>query len=147
MEETRKLIEKILEKGYLLSLATIDDGGLWVSDVIYVHDSDLNIYWLSQTNTRHSQAILKDNRVAGSITISNNPDENEIGLQLEGTAEKVNGDVFKMAVKHRQKRRKPEPTQEDEILDEGESWYRMKPSKIELLYQPLFGFEKRGIEL
>lgn len=39
----RDLIKEVLEKGYLMSLATEDDGGVWVSDVIYIYDEKFNI--------------------------------------------------------------------------------------------------------
>ena len=147
MHNVQELIKEVLEEGYLLSLATVDDGGVWVSDVIYVYDDQMNIYWLSQISARHSKAISKNNQVAGTITISNKPEEKNIGLQLKGVAEKIDGDILEIAVKHRQKRGKPAPTKLGEILDQGESWYRLRPKMIELIYEPLFGFEKPKIEL
>ena len=65
--KTVDLIKEILEKCYLMSLATLDDGGVWVSDVIFVHDEDLNIYWISDPDVRHSKAIIKDNKVYNVI--------------------------------------------------------------------------------
>lgn len=97
--------------------------------------------------TRHSQAISKNHIVAATITISNNPGEKNIGLQIEGIAEKVEGDMLEVARQHRKKRGKPEPEKEGETLDEGKSWYQLKPTKIELIYEPLFGFEKKIIKL
>jgi len=38
----RKLVKQILDKGYLMSLATVDGSGPWVSDVIYVADDIAN---------------------------------------------------------------------------------------------------------
>ncbi len=52
-----------------------------------------------------------------------------------------------MAVKLRLKKKKQPPKNEGEILDPGESWYRLKPEKIELIYNRLFGFEKKMIKL
>ena len=43
-EETKELILEVLEKGYLMSLGTQDGGGVWVADVIYVYDEEMNIY-------------------------------------------------------------------------------------------------------
>ena len=59
---------EILENAHLMSLATRDDGGLWVADVIFVYGDDLNLYWMSDPDCRHSQAIPKNDGVAGSIT-------------------------------------------------------------------------------
>ena len=36
----KELIKEVLEKGYLMSLATSDGGGVWVADVIYVYDDE-----------------------------------------------------------------------------------------------------------
>lgn len=147
MEDIRSLITSVLEKGYLMSLATVDAKSPWVADVIYVYDYSLKIYWLSLESTRHSQAILKDPRVSGSITLSNNQGEQNIGVQVEGIAAKIEGDILEIATKHRLKRGKPAPTKEGEILDNGQSWYCLKPTKIELTYEPKFGFNKKTLKL
>ncbi|MBX4200639.1 hypothetical protein KW786_00765 [Candidatus Parcubacteria bacterium] len=42
--DIKKLILEVLEKGYLMSLGTQDSAGVWVCDVIYIFDEDLNIY-------------------------------------------------------------------------------------------------------
>lgn len=146
MNEIKEIIREVLNKGYLMSLG-VYDGGVWVSDVIYVHTDNLEIYWLSETKSRHSQTILKNPQVAATITVSNNPGEKNIGLQIEGRAEKIEGDILEIAVKHRLKRKRPAPKKLGEILGEGESWYKLNPTTIELIYEPKFGFEKRKIEL
>ena len=147
MENIRQLVESVLENGFLLSLGTVDPSGIWVSDVIYVHDASLNIYWLSHVEARHSKAIMVNPKVAGTITISNNPGALNIGLQIDGIAEKVEGDILEIATKHRVKRGKAPPSKEGEILDSGESWYRLKPTKIELIHEPLFGSEKKVLKI
>lgn len=146
MEDLKKIVGEILDQGYLMSLGTIDESGPWVSDVIFVND-DVNIYWISTENTRHSGAILRNTKVAASITISNKGGEKNIGLQIEGVAEKIEGDVFEMAKKHRTKRNKPIPEKEGEMLDPGESWYKLSPTKIEIINEPLWGFSKKTLEL
>lgn len=130
-----------------MSLATVDESGPWVADVIYVFDEDLSLYWLSHIGTRHSKALAKNSKVAATITLSNKQGEDNIGLQLEGHAQKVEGDIFGMAVKHRLKRKKEPPTKGGKFLDKGESWYLLKPSKIELIYEPKWGFNKKVLEL
>src|SRR3989344_3875554 len=73
-----------LSKGHLMSLATLDDGGLWVADVIYIYDDNLNIYWMSYPNVRHSKAIEKNGQVAGSITVTCYGEEPEEGEDVLG---------------------------------------------------------------
>jgi hypothetical protein len=73
----------------LISLGTVDDGGVWVADLIYVSDDDLNIYWMSSPQYRRSLAIDKNCRVAGTITISQTPGSKDLGVQLCGVATKL----------------------------------------------------------
>ncbi len=144
MDDVKALIKEVLEKGYLMSLATVDEAGPWVSELVYVHDDALNVYWLSVPETRHSQAILKDPRVAATIGLCHGRDLGEkVGLQIQGVAEKIEGDLLAMAKLDAAKRGKPEPTREGEIFQRGQSWYRLRPTKIDLIHQPLFGYEKK----
>ena len=145
MQDIKQLIQEVLEKGYLMSLGTVDSGGVWVADVIYIFDDKLNVYWMSDPDVRHSQAILKNNKVAGTITISRAGEDN-LGIQFEGIAEKIDGPRFDLAKKHYIKRHKPEPKEIDDVLG-GDSWYVLKPKKVELIHEKLFGFEKKNIEL
>src|SRR3989344_7518070 len=140
MEDLKELVKNILDKGYLMSLGALDEKGLWVSDVIYVHGNNFEIYWISDTRSRHSQALIRNPQVAATVTLSNNQGEENIGLQLEGKAEKIEGDILKIAIKHRLKRGKPAPKELGEILDKEESWYKFNPSNIDLIYEPKFGF-------
>ncbi len=142
-EDIKLLIREVLEKGYLMSLATNDAGGVWVADVVYVHDDNFNIYWMSDPEVRHSVAIAGDNRVAGTITV-NSPREANLGLQFSATAEKIDGPRHDLALKHFGKRGKSAPKIEDNVL-EGDSWYVLKPQKIDLIYEPRFGFKKQRI--
>ncbi len=129
-----------------MSLAIVDGNGPWVSDVVYVNDGT-SLYWLSEEKTRHSQAILKNPKVAVAITLSNRRGEKNVGLQIEGMAKKVEGNIYEMAVKHRLKRKKEPPRGEERFLDEGESWYKLTPTKIELIHEPKFGYNKKVLEI
>lgn len=138
----RALVREVFEKGYLMSLATVDES-VWVADVIYIFDEDLNIYWMSDPEARHSQAILKNNNVAGSITISGQGQDNE-GIQFSGIAEKIDGDRYDLVVKHFTKRKKEIPSEDEDVL-QGDSWYILRPNNLELIYEKLFGFEKQKL--
>lgn len=143
--DLKKLIQEVLEKGYLMSLATVDSGGVWVSDVIYIFDENLNIYWMSDPEARHSQAIIKNPQVAGTITVSGQGEDN-LGIQFEGIAKKIEGSRYDLDVKHFAKRKKPQPAEMEDVL-QGGSWYMVKPQRIELICERLFGFEKQKLEL
>lgn len=146
MDDIRSLIHQVLDQAYLMSLATVDESGPWVSDLVFVADDDLTIYWLSQPNTRHSQAILKNSQVAASITVSNNQGEDNIAIQLSGIAAKIDGNITPVALKHLAKRNKA-ATNPDDVFLPGQSWYCLKPTKIDLIYEPLYGYTKKTLNL
>lgn len=145
MDIKAKILE-VLGKGHLMSLATLDEGGLWVSDVIYVYDDDLNVYWMSDPDVRHSQAVAKNGQVAGSITITNNGEKPELGIQFSGKAEKIDGPRYDLAKKHFLKRGKSEPEESKDVL-QGDSWYVLRPTKIDLIDAENYGWEKRNLDL
>ncbi len=142
----KERILHILENTHLMSLATQDEGGLWVSDVIFIFDEDLNIYWMSKPEVRHSKAILAHAQVAGTITHTTKSKELNLGIQFAGTAQKIDGPRYDLALKHFKKRNKPEPKEEDDALG-GRSWYMIKPTHIELIDEENFGFEKQKLDL
>ena len=145
MNQTNQRIREIFEQGYLMTLATGDEGSVWANEVIYVFDDALNVYWISDPNVRHSQSILRHPQVAGVITVSR-PGEDNFGIQFSGTAEKIEGPRFDLAVKHYLKRKKSAPREDQDIL-EGDSWYRLRPTFIELIDEKHHGFEKQKIML
>lgn len=144
--DIRKLVLEVLAGGHLMSLGVADKGGPWVADVIYVYDRDFNIYWISDPDVRHSRAVLADPQAAGTITLSNGPKESNIGIQFSGRAEKIEGGRLDLEIMHAAKRKKRLPLEAGSIL-EGDSWYVLRPKLIELIYEPLFGFEKQPLEL
>lgn len=145
MDIKAKILE-VLGRGYLMSLATQDEGGLWVADVIYIFDENFNIYWMSDPEVRHSKAVVTNGQAAGTITITNNGEKLELGIQFSGKAEKIDGPRHDLALKHFTKRGKPEPKENDDIL-EGDSWYMLKPSKIDLIDAEHYGWDKKSIDL
>lgn len=144
--DIKNKIKDVLNKGYLMSLATTDDRGVWVADVIYVSDEDLNIYWMSDPDTRHSKAIDKNNQSAGTITISNNGKEPNLGIQFSGKAKKIDGERYDLAVKHLTKRGHPKPEEGDDVL-QGDSWYILCPEKFDLVDEENYGYDKKSLNL
>jgi uncharacterized protein YhbP (UPF0306 family) len=143
--DLKSIVTQILEQGYLMSLATSDADGLWVSDVVYVFDEYFNLYWLSMPDTRHSQAIIKNNQIACSITISNNQGEANVGIQVAGTAQKLETNDLELATRHLAKRKR-EISDAQAILSKGQSWYKLTPKLIDVIYEPLWGFKKQKLE-
>jgi uncharacterized protein YhbP (UPF0306 family) len=83
--EPKKLILDHLQEAYVMQLATSKDGQPWVCNVHFYADDDLNLYWFSNTNTRHSKDIAANPRVAVAVAV--HTEMPLIGVQLEGDAE------------------------------------------------------------
>lgn len=139
-------ILEILEKTHLMNLATLDKTGVWVSSVVFIHDDDLNIFWISDPETRHSKAILENKQVAGTITFTTKSKEPNLGIQFSGVAHKIDGSRYDLALKHFKKRSKIEPKESEDVL-EGDSWYMIKPNEIDLIDEENYGFEKKKLSL
>lgn len=97
--DLRKLIEDYLEKGKLMQIATVKEGKPWVASVWYSHDSDWNLYFISQKERRHSQELKSNPYVAGAIVVPHTKGSGETvrGLQFEGKARATQGDEIKKA--------------------------------------------------
>lgn len=148
MKDISSLVKQVLEEAYLMSLGTVDENGPWVSDLIFVHDDDFSLYWLSDETTRHSQAILKNPRVAGSITVSNRAGEPDFGVQFEGIAQKIDHDIPEISKSYRLKCKKPLLAVGEKLIKtSGISWYSVRPTSYELIHKTLFHFKKQKLNL
>jgi uncharacterized protein YhbP (UPF0306 family) len=88
--ELKQQIFEYLGTQRLMQVATYGDTP-WITNVYYVHDKDLNLYFLSKRTTEHCVAIEKNSQVAVAISDSHQllrPPQ--VGIQLAGTAQKVN---------------------------------------------------------
>lgn len=84
-----KIIKDYLKEAKLMQVATSVDNQPWVCSVWFAADDDLNIYFISSTTRRHSDEVLKNNKVAGAIVVPHIPTDPPRGLQFQGIAELV----------------------------------------------------------
>jgi uncharacterized protein YhbP (UPF0306 family) len=148
MTDIRERTIEVLEKGYLISLGTSDDIGVWVADMIYVFDDELSIYWMSTPQSRHSLAIEKKSMIAGTITVSQSPSDKDFGVQLCGEAEKIGKRVKPIIIiKYLKKTNISDIKQIKKILRDGYDWYVLRPKFIELIDQTHFGNDRKRVEL
>ncbi len=83
-------IDKYLKTQRLMSVATYGDMP-WIANVYYIHDSDLNLYFLSKDWREHCKAIEVNNKVAVAVADSSQPIYRpQKGIQISGTAKSVN---------------------------------------------------------
>lgn len=135
------LVQEILSGAYLLALGIADAEGPWVSSVIFVHDADFNIYWLSTDNARHTKALMADPHAAGSI-VAEFKKKQERALQIAGIVEKVEGPLFEQEKALRAKEASVLPVFAGETTS-SHSWYKLTPSRIEVIYNEHFGWDRK----
>ena len=144
--ELTQLTKLVLDRGYLMSLGIVDEQGPWVADVIYIFDDDFNLYWMSQPTRRHSQAIDSgSNRVAVAIAVTQGPEQPDEGLQISGTAQRIDvrdSSLLKLWMNKKQKEYLPEM---GTVLDEH-VWYKLTPDCIELIYQEKFDYNRQKVK-
>ncbi len=90
-DDIRAAIRDMLAAHNTVSLATVQDGRPWAAAVFYASDAELNLYFVSDSRTRHGRDMQANNLVAGAI----NPDcgtwDDVKGLQLEGRVRVLTG--------------------------------------------------------
>ena len=119
-----------------MSLASSKDNKPWVCEVHFTEDDELNLYFRSSTNRRHSQEIADNPNVAGNIVRQFNIGEEPLGVYFEGTARLLEpGDEWDEAFKWiKQKQQKDDSIIEDAKRDDGP-----KPYKITVQNWYVFG--------
>lgn len=87
-DELSRQVLTYLETHTTLTLATVGPDGPWAAALFYVSDA-LDLYWLSEPDTRHSLNVARDPRVA--VTIQEDYRDWRViqGIQMEGTAAEV----------------------------------------------------------
>ncbi|MFZ6022405.1 MAG: pyridoxamine 5'-phosphate oxidase family protein [Patescibacteria group bacterium] len=89
MDSLKQQIFEYLGTQRLMSVATYNENP-WIANVYYVHDNNLNLYFLSKRTREHCVAIEANSSVAVAIADSHQPlKPPQLGIQLYGTAERV----------------------------------------------------------
>lgn len=128
-------------------LATSLDNIPWASVLVFGHDENFNLYWMSNTNTRHSLELEKNPHVATTITKEPTGGGKDKSLQVQGTARRLEEEEILGAAREYFAKRgtlhMPQTVEEANKLAEGRSWYMLKPTKIFVIYGPLFGYDHK----
>jgi len=90
-----KRLRSLIEQETTLVLATtMDDGSPIATPLFYYPDDDLNLYWLSSPESRHSRNLHARPRAAVAV-FAPVTDWREIrGVQMEGTASAMSDDAI-----------------------------------------------------
>lgn len=142
MADLKKLIRKYLQSKRVMHLATSVKNKPWVCNLHYYTDEDLNFYWISTLERRHSKEITNNQHVAVTIKVhEDTPDEQYvIGLSAEGKAELMTEkDAKKIADHYKNKLAKPQTLIDDIFAGRNpHKFYRLKPKKIVLFDNKTF---------
>lgn len=84
-------IRQYLPEVIHLSLATCAGDKPWVCEVHFAYDTDLNLYFRSTPDRRHSREIAANPNVAGNIITQHDFGQKPRGVYFEGTAKKLTG--------------------------------------------------------
>ena len=99
MNTVEKRIRALLQGATMMQLATVHGAQPWCCTVYFVADDDLNLYWISTPERRHSREIEMHAKVAAAIPIKYVPGKDVVGIQAEGDATLVNDeDEMKKAI-------------------------------------------------
>lgn len=83
--DLEKLVREYLKTGRMMQIATVSGDQPWNCTVYFAADDDLNLYWISKADTRHSREIAKNPKVGVAIPIKFD-DLTVVGMQVEGDA-------------------------------------------------------------
>lgn len=92
-EELEKIIREYIDKSIHMSLATCADNHPWVSEVHFVYDNNLNLYFRSKADRRHSEEVAKNPNVAGNIVRQHALEDYPHAVYFEGMAAMVADEV------------------------------------------------------
>lgn len=93
--ELLPVLRKFLAKTATMTLATVDEAGMpHAASVNFMADDDLNLYWLSKTDSAHSLHLAARPRIAAAIYAPFRLPVGIRGLQLHGRAEQMPADRF-----------------------------------------------------
>lgn len=136
-----KQILEYLAEAKIMQLATSQNGRPWICNVWFAFDNDMNIYWLSAKNRRHSKELKDNPYTAISICWPRSPEESDKGaLQIEGCTEELKNSLdISRAMKLYLGRRFFTTKQIKDFitqLDRPHRFYRLKPERI-VLFSPV----------
>ena len=157
MSETRVLIGEMLAANNTMTIATSGPEGPWAATVFFVSDDEFNLYFVSDTRTRHGQDMAASAEVSVAVDGDCASWSDVRGLQLVGTAGLMEGEGREQALalfmnkfpEIRALNENPDGESERIIADRltGSPFYRIRPRWIRLIDNAKgFGF-KRELEL
>jgi uncharacterized protein YhbP (UPF0306 family) len=143
-KDLKTLIYEYLKTQRLMQVATYGEHP-WIANIFYVHDEDLNLYFVSKKTEKHSIDIAKNPNVSVAIADSHQLLHLPLkGIQLYGTCESVNiinklEWMFKIWNRLIAEEKEDKLSNPKEFLENGfANVYKIKPKKIQYYNTEIF---------
>ena len=137
MSKVEDLIKQYLPTVNILQLATSYNNLPWACTLHYYSDDNLNLYWLSTVERRHSQDINSNPNVAIAIAIHENTAKEDyvIGMSMEGTAKALTGKIDETVSQGYVNKLHADEDFISDVVDgkDPNKFYKFEPSKIILI--------------
>jgi uncharacterized protein YhbP (UPF0306 family) len=144
--QIKELLKKLYQDAPIFNLSTSIGDQPWTCTLIFVWDEDLNMYWLSSADARHSKNIEQNPKVSATITMVESDGKGRMA-QIEGVCTVVEDDQRRVEADQNFKVRHHMAglMTIDEALEETKKLklYQLKPTAIHLTHEPLFGRGKQ----
>src|SRR3989344_2052722 len=86
-DKLKQYILDYLGENRLMTLATAENNTPWAASVMFAYDADLNLYFISEPNTRKIQNLLTNQKGSVAINQFQKSPGKILAIQLEGVAE------------------------------------------------------------
>ena len=125
-------VKEALERTEIMALSTIGPDGSWTSPVQFGYNEKLELSFVSMSDSKHVQNILKDSRVSVAIYSFPGPQGGNLGLQIKGRAERATGQSGTA-----------------EAVASPETWqqFRITPEEVWCFDSRVFGRRRRRVDL
>lgn len=129
-QDHREVIRAFLETQSTLALATVNDEGLpQLAPLFFVADDQLNLYWLSAAQSRHSVNLTAHQKVSATVYPSVWQWNDIVGVQIEGEAEAISDDRMREQILNLFLRKFQLPAEFDSLIASA-ALYKLRPRWI-----------------
>lgn len=128
MIDVEQIVREYIDKTVHMSLATVSENKPWVCEVHFAYDENLNLYWRSTADRRHSKEIAANSNVAGNIVPAYDLETGCGGaIYFEGTAECITDEteIRKIFPAFKKCLHKTEEIIEDALSNDGHRIYKV----------------------
>jgi uncharacterized protein YhbP (UPF0306 family) len=130
-----ELVRQYLPKFNTMQLATAADNQPWVCTVHYYCDEDMNFYWISDVNRRHSKEIKDNPKVTAYVLVHEDTQTEKyvIGMSIVGDVEVIKDKPDKEIIDGYLRKHGKTKFVDNVLMTDGtDKFYKLKPSKIVL---------------